>query len=83
MSEVIRFNYIALNPLHDKAFENGLLTITTDFQIKISPILLKQTKNDWVNNFFIKYQNEEIILPSIFLPDIEFLKYHNYERFKQ
>ncbi len=76
-------NGIAINALHDKAFENGLLTITTDFQIKISSILLKQTKNDWVNNFFIKYQNKEMILPSRFLPDIEFLKYHNNERFKQ
>ncbi|HZK93390.1 MAG TPA: HNH endonuclease [Prolixibacteraceae bacterium] len=76
-------NGVAMNALHDKAFESGLLTITTDFQIKISSILLKQTKNDWVNNFFIKYHNKEMILPSRFLPDLEFLKYHNNERFKQ
>jgi len=72
-----------MNALHDKAFESGLLTITTDFKIKISSILLKQTKNDWVNNFFIKYHNKEMILPSRFLPDTEFLKYHNNELFKQ
>ena len=82
MSEVIRFNYIAFNPLHDKAIENGLLTITTDFHLKILPILLKQTKNDWVNSFFIKYQNKEMILPSRFLRDTEFLKYHHNEHFK-
>lgn len=83
MSEVIRFNFMAFNPFHDKDFENGLLKITSNFYIKISPIQFKQTKNDWVNNFFIKYQNKEMILPSRFLPNTEFLKYHNNERFKQ
>lgn len=76
-------NGMAINGLHDKAFENGLLTVTPDLKIKISPILLKQTKNEWVNNYFVQYHNKEIILPSRFLPDPEFLKYHNNERFKQ
>ncbi len=31
---------------------------------------------------FSKYDNQKIILPSRFLPDEEFLKYHNQERFK-
>jgi putative restriction endonuclease len=75
-------NGIAINALHDKAFENGLLTITPDYQIKISSILLKQTKNASVINYFINYHNHEIILPSRFLPDTEFLKYHNQERFE-
>lgn len=76
-------NGLAINALHDKAFENGLLTITPDYKIKISTILLKQTSNDWVNDLFIKYHNKEMILPTRFLPDTEFLKYHNNERFKQ
>lgn len=75
-------NGIAINALHDKAFENGLLTITTDYQIKISSILLQQNKSAEVNNYFIKYHNNELLLPTRFLPDIEFLKYHNQERFK-
>jgi len=75
-------NGIAINALHDKAFENGLLTITTDFKIKISPILLKQKKSKAVEEFFIQYNDQYINLPSRFLPDIEFLKYHNNERFK-
>lgn len=75
-------NGIAINALHDKAFENGLLTIMPDFKIKISSILLKQNKNISIVNYFVDYQDKEIILPSRFLPDIEFLKYHNEERFK-
>lgn len=75
-------NGIAINPLHDKAFKTGLLTITTDFKIKISSILLKQKKSKSIEDYFLKYNDQDIILPSRFLPDTEFLKYHNQERFK-
>lgn len=76
-------NGIAINALHDKAFETGLMTITTDYRIKISPILLKQKKSKSIEDYFLKYHNQEIILPSRFLPDTEFLKFHNEIRFKQ
>jgi putative restriction endonuclease len=75
-------NGIAINALHDRAFENGFLTITPDYQIKISSSLLKHSENVSISNFFIIYHNCNMILPSRFLPDIEFLKYHNQERFK-
>lgn len=75
-------NGIAINALHDKAFEFGLITITTDFKIKVSPILLKQKKSKSMEDYFLKYHDQDMILPSRFLPDIEFLKYHNEIRFK-
>ncbi len=75
-------NGIAINALHDKAFESGLLTITPDFKIRISSHLLKQKKSKSIKDYFIKYNKQKIILPSRFLPDIEFLKYHNDVRFK-
>jgi len=75
-------NGIAINALHDKAFESGLLTITPDLKIKISSVLKKQTKSVAITNYFLKYDNKNIILPSRFLPDVEFFKYHNQERFK-
>jgi len=75
-------NGIAINALHDKAFETGLMTITTDFKIKISPFLHKKKKSKSIQEFFLKFENQDIILPSRFLPDIEFLKYHNDVRFK-
>lgn len=75
-------NGIAINALHDKAFESGLLTITPDFKIKLSSVLKKQKKSESIKEYFLKYENQNIILPSRFLPDVEFLKYHNQERFK-
>lgn len=76
-------NGIAINALHDKAFETGLLTITPDFKIKISPILFKQKKSKSIEDFFLKFENQDIIMPTRFLPDIEFLKYHNEVKFKK
>lgn len=76
-------NGVAINALHDKAFESGLITITPDFKIKISSILKKQSKSEIIQDYFLKYENKDIIPPSRFLPDAEFLKYHNNERFKK
>lgn len=75
-------NGIAINALHDKAFENGLITITPDYKIKISNVLLKGKKSDSLEKYFFQYENKDIFLPSKFLPDIEFLKYHNENRFQ-
>lgn len=75
-------NGIAINALHDKAFENGLITITSDYTIQVSSILLKQKKVDSIEKYFSIYNGVEMKLPKRFLPDVEFLKYHNQERFK-
>lgn len=73
-------NGILLNALHDKAFENGFITISTDYILKVSPLLNKKSKT--TEDYFSKYENKPIIMPSRFLPDLEFLKFHNQERFK-
>lgn len=75
-------NGIALNGLHDKAFENGLMTITTDYKIKISRILKKQKNQKIIQDYFLSFDDKPIILPSRFLPDCEFLKYHNEFKYK-
>jgi putative restriction endonuclease len=76
-------NGIAINALHDKAFENGLITITPEYRIKVSTGLLKEKKTEALEKYFFQYENREIILPSKFLPDISFLKYHNENRFQR
>jgi putative restriction endonuclease len=74
-------NGLAINGLHDKAFEKGLITITTEYKIKVSPILLKQHNDAIIESLFIKFDDRPMYLPSRFLPDPEFLKIHNDERF--
>ena len=75
-------NGIAINALHDKAFENGLITITPDYQIKVSSLLKDQQKKKGLIDYFSRYDGKQIFLPSKFLPDPEFLKIHN-SKFKE
>lgn len=67
-------NGLCLNVLHDKAFDRGLLTITTDYRVKVSPALPRTCTAE---DLFFKYEGREISLPERFLPDPSFLEYHN------
>ncbi|MCK5739466.1 HNH endonuclease [bacterium] len=75
-------NGLLLNALHDKAFEFGFLTILPDYMIRVCSELLKSNEAN-VKNYFHKYHETKMELPSRFLPNVEFLKYHNQERFRQ
>jgi putative restriction endonuclease len=69
-------NGLCLNLMHDKAFDRGLITITEDYEIKLSPALLAYKKNEAVQKFFLPYSDQIISKPKKFLPDKSFLKYH-------
>jgi putative restriction endonuclease len=73
-------NGLLLSALHDKAFENGYLTIDDTYKIRISSRLKKNpVKSIDVN--FLKYEGKYIVSPKKFFPGLEFLKVHR-ERFK-
>lgn len=72
-------NGIVLNALHDRAFEVGLITITPEYKIKVSPTL--KSEESILRDYFFRYEGQSISLPSRFLPDKQFLEYHNKERF--
>lgn len=74
-------NGLCLNALHDRAFDKGLITITPDFKIKLSKII-KNVKNIGLQKYFEEYDNAMIILPDKFVPNREFLDYHNQNIFK-
>jgi putative restriction endonuclease len=76
-------NGICLNALHDRAFESGLISITPDYQIKVSSLLKKQNKNQNIQEYFLKYEDEKIILPHVHLPNPDFLNEHYTKRFKK
>lgn len=70
-------NGLCLNSIHDKAFDKGFITITPDFNIKLSSVLLEQKDDKSIKNLFISYENNKITLPDRFLPDRTFLEYHS------
>lgn len=76
-------NGVCLNSIHDKAFDNGLITITTDFKIKLSDTILLKKKDQNIQKYFLEYENKSIILPDRFLPSQEFLEFHHQNIFNK
>ena len=70
-------NGLALNTLHDKAFDRGLITITEDLKIKVSSTLLAHREVMSIQQNFVEYDGKELISPQKFMPSSEFLKVHN------
>jgi putative restriction endonuclease len=71
-------NGLCLNALHDKAFDNGLITISAeDYTLKVSSKLKSKSPISIIEQMFIKFENQCINLPDKFLPSKELLKSHN------
>ena len=70
-------NGLCLNALHDRAFDSGLLTITPDFKIRLSPKLKTKNVDIGIRDLLVRYEDTAISLPKRFAPDKEFLRYHN------
>ncbi len=69
-------NGLCLNALHDRAFDKGLITVLPDFTIRVSSELKKDTTNDGTN-WLVSCDKQKIHIPDKFLPQREFLEYHN------
>ena len=69
-------NGLCLNLIHDKAFDKGFITITPKYEVLVSKIFNEYPNDQSINDFFKKYDNQEINLPNRFLPSKEFLNYH-------
>jgi putative restriction endonuclease len=75
-------NGLCLNSLHDRAFDRGLLTITTDYHVKVSK-KLKALSDDAISILILKYDRAKVTLPDRFVPDNSFLVYHNEKIFQK
>ena len=71
-------NGLLLNALHDKAFDLGLLTITPKFVVKVSPGLLKKSRDGFsAATLLAESDGARMRLPQKFVPDAALLRYHN------
>ena len=65
-------NGLLLSALHDKAFDNGLLTISDDLTVRVS----RAYDDEYFRESIGRYEGRRIHLPEKFSPDPEFLSYH-------
>jgi predicted restriction endonuclease len=63
-------NGICLNPLHDKAFDEGLITLNNDMSVRCSPHFVVP------NSVRELFDGQTARLPSKFRPLPEYLEYH-------
>jgi len=70
-------NGLCLNALHDRAFDCGLLTVTSELKVKISPKARRKSSDVGTRDLLLRYEDAPISLPRHFAPDPELLKHHN------
>lgn len=75
-------NGLCLSSLHDKAFDQGLITVTPDFTIKISDALRETENSKMAHSLLLSLHNQKITLPHKFFPYTKFLIYHNEHIFR-
>lgn len=69
-------NGLCLSALHDRAFDQGLIAVDTDYHVRVSPMLRDQGRNALVRTWLLDLEGARIRLPERFLPDREFLAWH-------
>lgn len=74
-------NGLYLSAIHDRAFDNGLITLSSDLRVILSK-KLKQSRGDFLRNIFQAIEGKPIELPQRFAPNPEFLAYHRDVIFK-
>lgn len=74
-------NGLCLSALHDRAFDQGLLTVTPKLLIRVSSKILKHPKNHILQHALTTLDGQPIARPGRFSPDPRFLKWHAENRF--
>jgi putative restriction endonuclease len=75
-------NGLCLNTIHDRAFDRGLLTITSDFKVRISQLISRDGIDGAAQDFLFRYDGLEIAMPTRFVPSESFLNYHSQNVFR-
>lgn len=75
-------NGLCLNALHDKAFDKGLITISSEYKVILSKKIKSFMKDDAAMVFFKKFENNRMFMPNRFLPDSEFIDFHRQHIFQ-
>lgn len=70
-------NGLCLNALHDKAFDQGLISINTNFEIMVANELKHDPIDPITKTWIASFEGQKIETPHKFLPDRCFIEYHN------
>jgi putative restriction endonuclease len=69
-------NGLCLSALHDKAYDQGLITVLPDFTVRVAPALKAQQHDSFMAESLLRFNGQAIRLPERFRPEPEFLAIH-------
>ncbi|MDO9359298.1 MAG: HNH endonuclease [Polaromonas sp.] len=69
-------NGLCLSALHDRAYDQGLITVLPDFRVRVSQALGTPRADDFLSYSLLRYNDQVITLPEKFRPDPNFLASH-------
>lgn len=70
-------NGICLSPLYDRAFDQGLIGITPDLEVRLSERLKSKSKEPFYKSQFEPLVGAKLREPQRYFPRREFLEWHN------
>lgn len=69
-------NGLCLSALHDRAYDQGLITVLPDFTVRVTKRLQSHATNGFLFDSLIRYDGKRIRLPERFAPAPDFLARH-------
>jgi putative restriction endonuclease len=69
-------NGLCLSALHDKAYDQGLITVMPDYTVRVSKTLLVQTEDSFLKESLLRFDKQLIQLPEKLKPAQTFLAMH-------
>ncbi len=69
-------NGLCLSALHDRAYDQGLITVMHDFKVRVSKSLAALTGDSFLTESLQRFDGQSIRLPERFRPAPEFLALH-------
>lgn len=69
-------NGLCLSALHDRAFDQGLITVTPDFKVRVSPKVKASAGDSFITDSLLRFDAQPIRFPERFAPSPTFLTWH-------
>jgi hypothetical protein len=69
-------NGLCLSALHDRAYDQGLITVLPDYTVRVSRALKTKSADAFLQESLLRFDNAPIRMPSRLAPAPEFLRRH-------
>ena len=69
-------NGLCLSALHDRAYDQGLITVMPDYTVRVSKGLLARVESEFLTSALLSFDRQYIKLPERFKPTPDFLESH-------